>query len=99
ELESSPMRRAAAPAWLAWPGIALAYGVGVPLAKALELAGVWPRLLSRAMARAMTGPADFAPSARDVLVCSYFKTGTNWTMQIAVQIAHRGRAEFAHIHD
>ena len=32
-------------------------------------------------------------------MCSYYKSGTNWTLQIAVQIAYRGRAEFEHIHD
>lgn len=34
-----------------------------------------------------------------MFICSYFKSGTNWTMQIATQIAYRGRAEFGHIHD
>jgi hypothetical protein len=42
---------------------------------------------------------DYVPRAGDVLVCSYFKSGTNWTLQMAVQIAHRGRAEYAHLHD
>lgn len=41
----------------------------------------------------------YEPTADDVLVCSYFKSGTNWTLQIATQIAHRGGAEFEHIHD
>lgn len=41
----------------------------------------------------------FNPTAHDVLVCSYFKSGTNWTMQMALQIAWRGTAEFEHIHD
>lgn len=42
---------------------------------------------------------SYQPGAHDVLVCSYFKSGTNWTMHIAVQIAHRGNAQFEHIHD
>ena len=33
------------------------------------------------------------------MVCSYFKSGTNWTMQIVTQIAWRGHADFDHIHD
>jgi hypothetical protein len=70
-----------------------------PIVKVLELSGRWPRLMSRAMARMMTGARKYQPAAHDVLVCSYFKTGTNWTMQIAAQIAHRGNAEFEHIHD
>jgi hypothetical protein len=44
-------------------------------------------------------PATYVPVPTDVLICSYFKSGTNWTMQMAVQIAFRGRAEFEHIHD
>ena len=43
--------------------------------------------------------ADYRPQSHDVLICSYFKSGTNWTMQIATQIAYRGHAEFEHIHD
>ena len=35
----------------------------------------------------------------DVFVCSYFKSGTNWGLQIAQQLIWRGRAEFDHIHD
>jgi hypothetical protein len=77
----------------------LVYLLGVPLVKILELFGLWPRMMSRAMAGMMRAAPRFEPGARDVLVCSYFKTGTNWTMQIALQIAHRGRATFDHIND
>jgi hypothetical protein len=80
-------------------GRVLVYTIGVPLTKALELVGVWPRMMSRGMARMMAKAPPFEPTEHDVLVCSYFKTGTNWTMQIATQIAHRGHAEFEHIHD
>jgi uncharacterized protein YecE (DUF72 family) len=60
----------------------------------------WPRLVGRTMTKFLSQfPKSFEPSERDVLVCSYFKSGTNWTMQIAVQIAHRGRGEFEHVHD
>jgi hypothetical protein len=40
----------------------------------------------------------YAPRAGDVVVCSGFKCGTNWLLQIAVQIAHRGNAHFGYIH-
>jgi len=60
----------------------------------------WPRFVGRTITKFIGQfPKSFTPSAHDVLVCSYFKSGTNWTMQIAVQIAHRGQAEFEHIHD
>ena len=81
-------------------GFVFLYLVLWPLVRVLELFGKWPLLMSRAMARMMKEEAaGFTPTARDVLVCSYFKTGTNWTMQIAAQIAHRGRGEYGHIHD
>lgn len=41
----------------------------------------------------------YEPTGRDVFVATYMKSGTNWAMQIATQIAHRGAAEFDHIHD
>jgi len=60
----------------------------------------WPRFMSRTLTRFTTQfPAAYAPAASDVFICSYFKSGTNWTMQMAVQVAYRGRAEFEHIHD
>lgn len=60
----------------------------------------WPRFASRLMTRYLSlFPRDYRPTPHDVFVCSYFKSGTNWTMQMAVQVAYRGRAEYAHIHD
>jgi hypothetical protein len=55
--------------------------------------------MARGSSRMYTEFAGYAPDRHDVLVCSYFKSGTNWTMQMALQIAWRGRAEFSHIHD
>ncbi len=73
-------------------------GIYVPVAKIMGKR--WPRLTARAMNRFLGRfPRDYTPTSNDVLVCSYFKSGTNWTMQIAVQIAYRGRGEFEHIHD
>lgn len=39
------------------------------------------------------------PGSQDVIVAAYAKSGTNWAMQIALQIAHLGDAEFDFIHD
>ena len=50
----------------------------------------------RLKARAFKG---YRPTRHDVFVCTYVRSGTNWTMQIAFQIAHRGRGEYEHIHD
>lgn len=41
----------------------------------------------------------YQPSEHDVFVATFSKSGTNWLMQIAEQIAWRGKSEFEHIHD
>ena len=41
----------------------------------------------------------YEPDEHDVFVATFAKSGTNWAMQIAHQIAHHGQAEYAHIHD
>ena len=43
--------------------------------------------------------AQYKPTKHDVFVPIYAKSGTNWMLQIAQQIAYYGDAEFAHIHD
>ncbi len=70
-----------------------------PVIRILDLFGRWPDAMARVMNRAMSRFGPYQPGVHDVLVCSYFKSGTNWTMHIAVQIAHRGNASFEHIHD
>lgn len=59
----------------------------------------------RLMQRAMQSPQnkqntfrDYQPTAHDVFVCTYSKSGTNWALQIAYQIAHRGAGRYDHIH-
>lgn len=41
----------------------------------------------------------YTPTANDVFVCTYSKSGTYWMLQLVTQIAGRGAAEFDHIHD
>jgi Sulfotransferase domain len=41
----------------------------------------------------------YQPTAHDVFVCTYSKSGTNWAMQIAYQITQYGQGTFDHIHD
>ena len=43
--------------------------------------------------------AGYTPTAADVFVATFSKSGTNWMMQMAQQIAYFGEAEFEHIHD
>jgi hypothetical protein len=59
----------------------------------------WPLMMSRGLTRALGTFPKYEPTAADVFVCSYFKSGTNWTMHIALQIAFRGSARFEHVHD
>lgn len=93
-----PRRRSGAPSWLRPVLKGVVLGVVLPISKLMGPR--WARHAGRMMTR-FTGqfPAAYVPQPHDVFICSYFKSGTNWTMQIAVQIAFRGRAEFDHIHD
>jgi len=93
------VKRRVWPAWARYLSLALIY-VLWPIVRLLEWVGIWAWVMSfvmKSFRRAKFG--DYQPTEHDVLVCSGFKSGTNWTMQIAVQIAHRGHAEFEHIHD
>jgi len=85
------------------PARAVAAVVLAPLLHGLDRVGL-ARPIFRAVGRrnalrVQDAWGDYRPSAHDVVICSYLKTGTNWTMQIAHQIAYRGKGEFAHIHD
>jgi len=65
------------------------------LAKQVTRAGLAHMFRKHLKNRAFRG---YAPSKRDVFVATFAKSGTNWLMQIAQQIAWRGAAEFGHIH-
>ncbi len=43
--------------------------------------------------------SGYQPSEHDVFLACFSKSGTNWAMQIVVQVAHLGQADFRHIHD
>lgn len=86
------------PAWVRYASLVLLYGLALPLVKLLELLGVWPGRTPRPPPKFLKAFAGYHPSAHDVIVCSYFKAGTTWTLQMATQIAFRGRAEFDNIH-
>jgi len=63
----------------------------------------WPvlRMMTRAMQSTENKQRTFAnyqPAAHDIFVCTYSKSGTNWALQIAYQIANRGRGTYEHIH-
>jgi len=41
----------------------------------------------------------YVPGEQDVFVMTFAKSGTNWMMQIALQLAYHGKAEYDHIHE
>jgi hypothetical protein len=83
--------------WLSYVPLWLVF---VPMVRFLEWRGRWPRqVLGKGMKEFFVWPAELTPGVQDVVVSSYFKSGTNWMLQIATQIAWRGHAEFGHIHD
>lgn len=92
------------PAWFHTPSLLLARVLLRPLLQvfyrtplALPVLDFFGRRteLTRSMGDRFSG---YIPDAHDVLVCSYGKSGTNWSIQIANEIAYLGAAEFDHIH-
>ena len=42
---------------------------------------------------------DYQATPNDIIIVTYPKSGTYWMIQIAHQIANRGKGDYAHIHD
>ncbi|MGW8369529.1 MAG: sulfotransferase domain-containing protein [Gammaproteobacteria bacterium] len=84
--------------------LALFYGLVMPLNWVFTRLGFGSLLavLMRRMGRKDRWSkvfADYEPTEHDVIVSTFAKSGTNWMMQIAHQIAFRGEGEYANIHD
>ena len=96
------MARTGKPVSLASRKSPLLPAIVIQVAKRIGLGPLVVRLfISRVMAekrkrRAFEG---YTPTSKDVFAAVFAKSGTKWMMQIATQIAHRGKAEFEHIHD
>src|SRR5581483_3718563 len=90
-----PFRRKSFSPWVRYPSIALLYGLGVPAMRLMEKSGFFLRSAAKGRRRPERFGhfGDYQPTAHDVFACVYFKSGTNWLMQIATQIVNRGRAE------
>jgi hypothetical protein len=79
----------------------LLMGLLIEIGKRIGLGKQLVRLAMRRMRSQTTKKKAFdgyQPTEHDVFVATFAKSGTNWMMQIAQQIAHRGEAEFPHIH-
>lgn len=74
--------------------VSRALGLEYPLFRRFfkPMAGMFDTAIAKAF-------AGYTPTARDVFVCSYFKSGTNWAMHMAYQVAERGEGEFEDILD
>ena len=92
-----PPRRPFAP-WVRYASYVPLYGIALPIVKTLEAFGAWPQVMGRRARQHASPFGDYRPSAGDVFVCAYFKSGTTWTLQMTTQIAFRGQAEFDNIH-
>ena len=84
-------------------GVAM-FGVAGPVVRVLDRLGRATTVV-KAMAerRQQTGKTQnpfksYTPTAHDVFVAAHVKSGTNWMMQIAHQLAFHGNAEYDHIH-
>ena len=97
--QTSGMRRKSFSPWVRYPSFVLLYVLLVPLAKVMEKTGLWNRLAKRRPRDFYGNFGDYQATAHDVFACVYFKSGTNWLMQILVQVIQHGAAEFEHIHD
>jgi hypothetical protein len=96
---SRPIRRTSFPRWVHYPSMLFLYGIGVPAFKLLEKSGLFLSLANTRKHQPYGFFGDYQPTRQDVLACVYFKSGTNWLLQILLQITHRGHAEFDHVHD
>jgi len=97
--EFVPIRRTAFKWWESWLYYAAFFGVAVPLVKLLELLGQWPTLAGKSARATPDKFPPYTPTAHDVFLCSYFKSGSHWLMQIALQITYRGEANYDHLYD
>ena len=83
----------------------VAKGVFRPAVRTYEALGIYHRmhrvlrLIPGFDGRPNRDFGGYVPTARDVVVVTYPKSGTNWSLQICHQLAHGGRGDFEHIHD
>jgi hypothetical protein len=82
----------------------LFYGVIMPLNWVFKRLGRESTLIALMSQGPMRRKFDqvfrrYEPTGHDIFVCTFAKSGTNWMMQIAHQIAFLGAAEYEHIHD
>ena len=89
---------------LRYPVLLFTYGLGVPILRTVERMGYAGNLLMTLGKKVRNCDilsknfGHYQSTKHDIFVCAYPKSGTNWTLQIAYQIAERGHGDFHHIH-
>jgi hypothetical protein len=80
------------------------FGVLGPIFRTLQMTGHAPAVFTASAAkRYRLGKArnplrGYTPTSHDVFVAAHVRSGTNWMMQIAHQLAFHGHGEYEHIH-
>jgi hypothetical protein len=105
------MRKAGSPYQRKMPSLVVRCAMGIvmqaivgPLVWMLETLGLTNRAAGWFSARLRKRVAaknpfrHYVPTSHDVFVATYIKSGTNWMMQIAHQLAFHGNGEYEHIH-
>jgi hypothetical protein len=83
---------------------AMLYGVFGPVIRTLDRFGRIDSVFRAITRRRIQGQRNanpfrnYVPTKHDVFVATFAKSGTNWMMQIAHQLAFHGKGEFDHIH-
>ena len=84
-------------------GIAM-FAVAGPIIRILDRLGRAPSFLAsmtnrrNQTAKSKNPLNNYTPTSHDVFVAAHVKSGTNWMMQIAHQLAFHGHGEYDHIH-
>jgi hypothetical protein len=76
--------------------ILLEFAKHIGLAKVIVWWVIVRSLLAKKKNKVLDG---YKPDKSDVFVATYYKSGTNWMLQIGQQIADLGDSKFSHIHD
>jgi len=80
------------------------FGVARPIIRIIDRMGRAPSFLAsmaprrQRSARARNPLNGYTPTSHDVFVVAHVKSGTNWMMQIAHQLAFHGNGDYEHIH-
>lgn len=88
-----------------WINAALIYLILYPLNWLCLKLGFGPKMLMLTIkaTEGITGGVrafrKYTPKEHDIFVSTFAKSGTNWMMQVAHQLAFHGRSEFENIHD